>query len=317
MNDIIDISVIELDLMKVDIKESDINEQIGCLYSFFKPEIEKKGIQLFIKNSLPSKEAVIKTDPEKLSAVLINLVKNAVQYTNEGSIEVGYNKVTDRESVELEFFVKDTGIGIPKERHEAIFEEFALADTKDKNALQEPGKGLSISKAYVEMLGGKIRVESEPHKGTIFYFTIPYIPTTNEKEDIENIALVGQAKDRFNNLKILIVEDDSASEMLISMAVKKFSKEIIKAKTGVGAIEAFRNNPDIDLVFMDIQMSEMDGYEATKEIRKFNKDVVIIAQTAFALSGDREKCLDAGCNDYITKPIQKGSLAVLIQEYFK
>jgi CheY-like chemotaxis protein len=317
MNDIIDISVIELDLMKVDIKESDINEQTGYIYSFFKPEIEKKGIQLSVKNSLPSKEAVIKTDPEKLSAVLINLVKNAVRYTNEGSIEVGYNKITDRESVELEFFVKDTGIGIPKERHEAIFEEFATADTRDKNAFQGAGQGLSISKAYVEMLGGKIRVESEPDKGTIFYFTIPYITETNEKADTGNIVPVGQAKGQIKNLKILIVEDDSASEMLISMAVKMFCKEILKAKTGVGAIEAFRNNPDIDLVFMDIQMSEMDGYEATKGIRKFNKDVVIIAQTAFALPGDREKCLEAGCNDYITKPIQKGSLAVLIQEYFK
>ena len=317
MNDIIDISVIELDLMKVDIKESDINEQTGYIYSFFKPELDKKGIEFSVKNSLPSKEAVIKTDPEKLSAVLINLVKNAVRYTNEGSIEVGYNKITDRESVELEFFVKDTGIGIPKERHEAIFEEFATADTRDKNAFQGAGQGLSISKAYVEMLGGKIRVESEPDKGTIFYFTIPYITETNEKADTGNIVPVGQAKGQIKNLKILIVEDDSASEMLISMAVKMFCKEILKAKTGVGAIEAFRNNPDIDLVFMDIQMSEMDGYEATKGIRKFNKDVVIIAQTAFALPGDREKCLEAGCNDYITKPIQKGSLAVLIQEYFK
>jgi hypothetical protein len=264
-------------------------------------------------NGLTGQKNFINTDREKVNSILTNLIKNAIKFTNNGFIEIGHNQ----KGSYLECYVKDTGLGIKREQQEIIFEPFRQGSESLRRNYEGVGLGLSISKAYVEMLGGKIRVESEPRKGTIFYFTIPYIPTTNEKTDIENIVPVGQAKDRINNLKILIVEDDSASEMLISMAVKKFSKEILKAKTGVGAIEAFRNNPDIDLVFMDIQMSEMDGYEATKEIRKFNKDVVIIAQTAFALPGDREKCLEAGCNDYITKPIQKGSLAVLIQEYFK
>ena len=115
----------------------------------------------------------------------------------------------------------------------------------------------------------------------------------------------GRKENQIKDLKILIAEDDETSEMLITMAVKIFSKEVLKVRTGVEAVEACRNNPDIDLVLMDIKMPEMDGYEATRQIRQFNKDVVIIAQTAFALTGDREKAIEAGCNDYISKPIKK------------
>ncbi|MGF1584803.1 MAG: PAS domain S-box protein [Bacteroidales bacterium] len=174
INDIIDISKIEVGLMELDINESDINEQIEYTYTFFKPEAEAKGMRLYYRNSLPAKEAVIKTDREKVYAILANLVKNAIKYSEEGSIEMGYDLKTDSKPGELVFYVKDTGTGIPKERHEAIFDRFIQADITNKMAHQGAGLGLAITKAYVDMLGGKIWVDSEVGKGSIFYFTLPY-----------------------------------------------------------------------------------------------------------------------------------------------
>ena len=173
INDIIDISKIEAGLMKLDIKEVKIDDITDFIYDFFKPETEKKGLVLTYKNSLLPEECIVKTDHAKIEAILINLVKNAIKFTHNGTIEFGVNRKNNRESPKLEFYVKDTGIGIPKERHDAIFERFIQADINDKYAYQGAGLGLSISKAFVEMLKGKIGVESEMGKGSIFYFTIP------------------------------------------------------------------------------------------------------------------------------------------------
>jgi len=311
INDIVDISKIEAGLMKLEIQESNVNEQILYIYTFFKPEVEAKGINFSITTPLPTEEAVLKTDREKIYAILTNLVKNAIKYSNAGTIEIGYNK---RDS-ELEFYVKDTGIGIPKDRQDAIFERFIQADIPDEWVQQGAGLGLSITKAYVEMLGGKIWVASQVGVGSTFYFTLPYNTVLINEPVIQQIV-PSDNNDLIRKLKILIAEDDKVSEMLIDKTLKTFSKEIIKARTGVEAIEACQKNPDIDLVMMDIRMPDMGGYEAAFQIRKFNKEVIIIAQTAHGLYGDREKAIEAGCNDYIAKPINKAELLLLIQKYF-
>jgi PAS domain S-box-containing protein len=184
INAIIDISKIESGLMKTDIKELNIYKHIEYLYTFFKPEVEEKRIQLLFKNTLAADEAIIRTDSEKFSSILIKLVKNAIKYSEEGSVEFGY----DKKGEYLEFFVKDTGIGIPKDRQSAIFERFIQADISDKRAYQGAGLGLSISKAYVEMLGGKIWVESEEGIGSTFYFTLPYNVELEEKNIVGNIV---------------------------------------------------------------------------------------------------------------------------------
>ncbi len=311
INDIVSISQIEAGQTKLDIRESNINEQLEYIYTFFKPEVEAKGIQLFFKNSLPSNKAFIKTDREKVFAVLTNLVKNAIKYTNQGAIEFGYEKKDDN----LEFFIKDSGVGIPQDRQEAIFERFVQADIEDKMARQGAGLGLSISRAYVEMLGGKLWVESEVGKGSIFYFTIPYDETSKNESDSEDIdkSEISTNKD----LKILIAEDDETSGQLLSIILDKYGKEIIHVQSGTEVVDACRSNSDINLILMDIQMPDLNGYEATQQIRQFNKEVVIIAQTAYGLAGDREKAMEAGCNDYISKPIQKDKLKSLIQKYIK
>ncbi len=312
INDIVSISKIESGQLDVYISETNVNEQIEYIYEFFMPEVEQKGIQMFIDISLPSEEAIINTDCEKIYAILTNLVKNAIKYCDKGTIELGY-KLKDKY---LEFFVKDTGIGIPKGRQEAVFARFVQADIADKRALQGAGLGLSISKAYVEILGGKIWVESEEGKGSIFYFTIPYDQPPAEKTVVTNLFSYPVAEPQLNKLKILIAEDDEASELFITIAVKIFGNDILTARTGFETVEICRNNPDIDLILMDIKMPGMNGYEATRQIRQFNKDVVIIAQTAFGLIGDREKSIEAGCNDYLAKPLQKNELINLVNRYF-
>ena len=369
INDIIDISKIEAGLIKLNISESNVNEQIEYIYTFFKTEVDEKGLKLYLKSGYQNQEPIIQTDREKLFAILTNLVKNAIKYTRVGSIEFGYELVSsvypehirqigneeetlrgvetlnDVETLHatslpetplpetslpepplsetpvpaniLQFYVRDTGLGIPPERHEAIFERFIQADIEDTMARQGAGLGLAITRSYVEMLGGKIWVESEPGVGSTFYFTIPDFVKTEDRTTVD-AADSAQFEDTLaQKLKVLIVEDDEVSEMLLELCIESFSKEIIKVKTGVEAVETCQGHPDIDLVLMDIKMPVMNGYDATRKIREFNKDVIIFAQTAYGLAGEKEKAIESGCNDYIAKPINKGELVLCMQKFFK
>lgn len=310
INDIINISQIESGAMEIFIHDININNQLDDIYTLFKPEVEDKGMSLTLIKTLPDENANVKTDGEKVYSILTNLIKNAVKYSESGSIEFGYTS----ENKCIEFYVKDTGIGIPKDRQDVIFERFIQADIPNRKAIQGAGLGLSISKAYVEMLGGKIWVNSNDSSGSTFYFNILCQKESVKLEKIVPEELVRlEAKAR--KLKILIAEDDVISEEYISIMLKKFGKTIICAKNGIEAVAACRQNPDIDLVLMDIQMPELNGYEATQQIREFNKDVYIIAQTAYALRGDKEKTLEAGCNDYLTKPILASDLKEKINKF--
>jgi PAS domain S-box-containing protein len=315
INDIISISKVESGQVEISLSETNLNDQIEYIHTFFKPEALQKGIQLLVTKQLPSKEAVINTDREKVYAILTNLVKNAIKFTDSGSIEFGCIK----KGKHLEYFVKDTGFGISESHKKIIFERFRQANETLTRSHEGSGLGLAISKAYVEMLGGKIWVESEEGKGSTFYFTLPTNTElkSNEKITIEKVSSNEKVENQIKDLKVLIVEDDEISKLLITIAVKTFSKEILKVSTGFEAIEACRNNPDIDLVMMDINMPEMGGYEATQQIRKFNKDVIIIAQTANGMQSDRDNAIAAGCTDYVSKPVNIASLSELIQKYFK
>lgn len=313
INDIVDISKIESGLMKTEIRESNINEQLEYIYTFFKPEVEAKGMKLLCKTALPSNESIIKTDREKVYAILTNLVKNAIKYSTEGTIVFGYEKKNET----LEFFIKDSGFGIPSDRLNMIFERFVQADIEDIGARQGAGLGLAITKSYVEMLGGNIHVESQEGVGSTFFFTLPYIRPINIASQTENSPTRKHVPLWMEMEKILIVEDDDISEKLITIMLSSLCQNILVARTGLDAVEICKNNPDIDFILMDIKLPEINGYEACKRIRQFNKEVIIIAQTAFGLSGDREKAIEAGCNDYISKPIVQDKLIEILEKYFK
>ena len=316
VTDIVEISKIEAGLVQLNLMQTDVNRRMEELFRFFQPEAERKGIKLHLEMLLPPTDKDIKTDQSKLDSILTNLIKNAIKYTKEGEIRVGCQAKANQ----LEFYVKDTGIGIPKERQQAVFERFIQADIFDKEARQGSGLGLAISKAYVEMLGGEIRVESNPdaisgRQGSTFFFTLP---TNGQVQEISGEIKIGKGDESISPIKglnIIIAEDDENSAIYLQTILQSDAGKIILTQKGHETVEACRNNPDIDLVLMDIQMPGINGYEATRRIREFNKEVIIIAQTAYCLSGDREKTIESGCNDYLPKPVNKNELLALIRKY--
>ncbi len=316
INDIMSISKLESGQMEIHLTNSNMNDQIQYIYTFFQYEAAKKGIKTIFDVKLKPAEAIHHTDKEKVYAILTNLVKNAIKFTSQGSIEMGCVK----KGPWIEFFIKDTGNGIAPEQMEFIFDRFRQGSESLTRNYEGAGLGLAITKAYVEMLGGKIWLESTVGMGSTFYFTLP-----SQDEESAN-AVTRQTNDlvalhrevsELKKINILIAEDDEMSELLITRMVKNIGSKIRIARTGMEAVELCRNNLDLDLILMDMRMPEMDGYEATRQIRKFNKTIVIIAQTAFALKGDQELSLAAGCTDYIAKPIKTEMLLNLIRQYFK
>jgi signal transduction histidine kinase/CheY-like chemotaxis protein len=317
INDIINISKIDSKQIEVSVSETDINEQLEYIYYFFRLEAEKKKLNISIETPFQKKEAIISTDREKLYAILSNLVKNAIKFTQTGSVELGYEVKGDF----FEFYVKDSGPGIKEEQKEIIFERFRQGSEALNRNYEGAGLGLSISKAYVEMLGGKIWVENNAEKnanasGSTFFFTIPAQMIKKTKHYTRITKPEKSNEMESGKLKTLIVEDDKVSEILLIKMVEGFTGKVLKVTTGVEAVEVCRKNADIDLVLMDINLPEMNGYEATRKIREFNNEVIIIAQTAYALIGDREKSIAAGCNDYISKPIDRVVLREMISNYF-
>jgi PAS domain S-box-containing protein len=321
-------------------KPFDVNNMlVNIKHSFNIPEY-KKGVE-FIIETYSNEPIIISSDYEKIWQVFSNLMSNAYKYTDEGTITFGI-AFKEKEQV---FFVRDTGIGIPQNEIDKIFDRFYRASNVNKGVIGGTGLGLSIVKELIDLLGGTVWVESDPdglsgHKGSTFYFSLPLSGASNQKnentvktltykeahskKENENNSNTNtltpkkavKAKSQNPKLKILIVEDDEPSDLLITIALENNMVEFLHASTGIEAVETCRNNPDIDLVLMDIKMPEMDGYEATQLIRQFNKEVIIIAQTAYALIGDREKTIEVGCNDYISKPIKNEELIELINMYF-
>ncbi len=252
-------------------------------------------------------------DGDMLKTVLRNLISNAIKFTNNGGvININAEQIGSNTTIS----VSDNGIGINPDNIEKLFDISQVFTTKGTAAETGTGIGLLLCKDFVEKHGGKIWVESEVQKGSTFYFTIPFNPVSEKANEIENAVSSEQTEVQIKKLKILIVEDNEPSTLILNRMVRKISTEVLNALTGEQAIDLCQNNPDLDLVLMDIQMPKMDGYEATKQIRQFNKDVIIIAQTACAFAGDDEKAMDAGCNDYITKPIHMTHLYELIGKYF-
>lgn len=310
VNDIIEISKIESGDINVTKSEVDLFKHLDTLVKFFRPEAGKKNIEIVVQNNIDGNDLTIATDKNKFDSILSNLIKNAIKYTNAGTIKVGFKIENDQ----ILFTCQDTGIGIPKKRQEAIFNRFEQADIEDKHAHQGSGLGLAIVKSYVEMMDGKIWVESKENQGSAFYVSLPYEPEYKKKQIIPHD--VKSTDSGIKNINVLVVEDDDFSLLHLLAVLEGMVKNIRTAENGIEAVEICKKDSSIDLVLMDIKMPQMDGFEATRQIRKFNQDVIIIAQTAFAFEEDKQKALDTGCNNYISKPIKNDLLFELIHKYF-
>jgi PAS domain S-box-containing protein len=312
ITDIISIATVEAGQAKIEENEINLNATFKLVFTQFALIAQNKKVDFKYIISLPDDEATVITDETKLTEVLTNLVGNALKFTKQGYVNFGY-KVKDNE---LECFVEDTGIGIPPEMHEEIFKRFRQVESTIIRQFGGSGLGLSISKAYVELLGGKMRLLSELEKGSVFYFTIPYKKAiSNELSDKQpsKVSLI-----EFENPgTLLIAEDEDSNFMLLEELLSEININIIRAINGLEAIEICKTNKNIDLVLMDIKMPVMDGYEATKQIREFMPDLPIIAQTAYTTDIDKNKAFACGCTDFISKPIKQELLISTIKELLK
>ena len=315
INDLIDISRIDANEVTLNICETDLNKLLQDLCSFFIPEAEKSGLQLNCSNGLPDSECVIETDAKKLEQVITNLIQNALKFTNEGRIDIGY---TRKEGM-LEFFVADTGIGIPEGMRKGVFDRFRQVDNSITRPHEGVGLGLSISKGFVEMLGGTIRVEPADGGGSRFLFTIPYIPAGRDKEPLADSADqdIPWSSSPKPGLTILIAEDDEISFFFLKAALKMENITLLSAGNGGDAVELCELHPEIDLVLMDIKMPVMNGYDATRMIKQLRPELPVIVQTAFTSPEVRKKAKEAGCDAFITKPVNKDELLELIRALLK
>ncbi len=303
INDIISIATIEAGQEKLYLSETDINDICRLLYDQYLPKAEFQKIKLLAEVENLNTPHIILTDSTKLSQVLSNLLANAIKFTHKGSITYGYRLIDNQ----IEFFVRDTGIGIPENMLNEIFKRFRQVRHTGTKLYGGSGLGLSISKAYVELMGGKIWVESEEDKGSTFYFTIPYTPLIKANTDETNHAAITLHK-KDKDLKVLVAEDDDTNYFLLEEILHLAGIETIRAITGLEVIDLLLKNTDIKLILMDIKLPELDGLNATREAKKINPSIPIIAQTAFAQKEDKERALKAGCDDYISKPIDKDEL---------
>jgi PAS domain S-box-containing protein len=314
INDLIDISRIDANEMGLQIAETPLNKVLHDLCAFFKPQAEKKGVQLSCSRGLPDSESVIETDANKLEQVITNLVQNALKFTPEGYIDFGYARKDNM----LEFFVADTGIGIPQEMHASIFDRFRQVDNSINKPHEGAGLGLSISKGFIEMLGGTIRVEPANGGGSRFLFTLPYNPPGSRVLPVVEAGMKAQGSSLpLTQLTILIAEDDEISCLLLKKSLKEENITFLSAGNGKEAVELAVRHPEIDLVLMDIKMPVMNGYDSTRLIKQMRPGLPVIAQTAFTSSDDRQKAESAGCDAFITKPVNKNELLVLIRALLK
>lgn len=311
INDIVEISKIESGLLKLNFESFSLNELLEDIYVFYKStQSEKlKDLQFLFSPGLKDEESVILSDQTRLRQIINNLIDNAFKNTDEGFVKFGYQKENDSKIL---FFVEDSGVGIEKEAHEVIFERFRQADS-GKEIKKGSGLGLTICKGLVSKLKGNIWVESEIGEGAKFNFRIPYRKglksTSKSSSTIENLD--------WSNYKILIVDDDTVSIRFLIEVLKNTGIQIIDASNGNDAIRKFSANSNFDLVLLDIQLPDIDGHQVVKKIRTFSPDIPIIAQTAYAMEHEKEKCIQSGFTDYIAKPIIPIKLLQLVNSHLK
>ena len=312
INDIIDTSKIESNQLEINKQLFEVNtfmDEIYSIHSLALANANNTHLKIKLKIPVDSEDVLINTDSHRLKQIFNNLIVNAIKFTDSGSIEIGYKSLKEENS--LEFYVKDTGIGIPENQQKKIFERFIQVENQKET--RGAGLGLTITKGLVELLGGKIRLESTEGKGSTFYFNLPLRKSVSERRKIDFTEEQTDNTIVLTDKLIYIAEDDIPSYYFIEELLSDTSASLEHAVNGAELIDMVENKLP-DLILVDINMPVKDGIAAVKEIRKKNKTIPIIAQTAFAMIHEKEKCLRAGCNDYISKPIEPNDLLKKIKD---
>jgi PAS domain S-box-containing protein len=308
ITDIINIATIEAGQEKLHLKEVNISTICHLIYEQFIKDANAEQLKFSYSEEPGQHDIKILSDETKLIQVLSNLVENALKFTKQGYVRFGYSIKEN----EIEFFTEDSGIGVSADMHEEIFKRFRQVEFTATRQYGGSGLGLSISKAYVELLGGKIWLTSTPGKGSTFYFTIPH--DTRRTPDNGGSSAKGQPIQFKKPVYLLIAEDDDSNYMLLEEILTDQEIHITRALNGQEAVEYCRTNR-VDLVLMDIKMPLLDGCEASRQIKKFKPKLPIIAQTAYTMTEEKDRAIKAGCDNYITKPIKSADLLRLINQY--
>jgi len=316
IDDILEISILGTKQIKAIEEKVCLNNLLLKQFMIFDLKAKENNTPLYFKKNLSDSDSTILTDTTKLNKIISNLLENALKFTNTGFIEFGYSQPPAL-SQQIEIYVKDTGVGIKKEKQEIIFDRFSQAEKKLSKKVGGLGLGLSIAKENAELLGGSISLKSEIGKGTTFFVKIPYKPANIDKKNITltNIKTTKQ----INKHRILIVEDNEINYLYIDALLEnlKIECEILHAKNGKEAVEFCKNNTEIEIVLMDIKLPIMNGYEATKQIKKLFPNIPVIAQTAYSTIEERKQVFLAGCDDFISKPINIEEFKEIINKYLK
>ncbi|MEZ5071292.1 MAG: PocR ligand-binding domain-containing protein [Bacteroidales bacterium] len=309
ISDLIDISKIETGQVEIIKEKVEINPLLEELQVFFLPEARKRGLSLILDTEGRRADCHILTDRIKITQVLTNLIGNALKFTKEGSVRMGCSLEGDQ----VVFQIRDTGIGISFDLQERIFERFVQGDLNGVHETEGSGLGLAISKAFVEKMGGRMWVESERGKGSVFSFCLPYLQS-KRKSDIPGL----ERSPRWNaprNIRILIAEDDEHSFLYLNEILSSENIEVLRAVNGREAVELCRTTEGIQLVLMDVKMPVLNGLEATKQIKLIHSSLPVIAQSAFITARDKESARLAGCDAYIEKPVRRDELYAVMKKF--
>lgn len=320
IDDIVDLTKLESGQLNLTVVECNVDNLFNELLIHYNEILRRYDrTEISLKFKKPGEEELVfMADSLRIKQVLINLINNAIKNVERGTIEFGYKLPEDNF---VEFFVSDTGVGISSDKHESIFDRYGHVSDSFITSYGGSGLGLSLSKGLVELMGGKIWMSSEIGKGTVFCFSVPFTHTIIKREpQPQKTQVTAEPKKEtidWSKYLVLIAEDEETNYLFLYEVLKRTRVKLLWAHNGVEAVEIVKNTPEIDLVLMDLKMPGMNGYEATKLIRLMMPDMPVIAQTAYAMSDERERSIESGCNDYLTKPIKPSLLLSVIKKYLQ
>ncbi len=317
INDIIDVSKIEAEQLKIEKARVNINELLNQLHSRYEELLTLKQpneIKLYLEKALSGEGISVESDPYRLQQVISNLLNNAIKFTKNGRIDFGYTL----ENKYIKFFVRDTGLGIPKEKEQFIFTRFGKLEDPERFNQSGTGLGLSISKSLIQLLGGDMWLNTNYKNGAEFFFTIPLNEIKQNKDTLRNKSNSKTDENlKIKGKTILIAEDEILNYKLLETLVKRTGADVVWAKDGLQALDIVKSRSDIDLVFMDIKMPKMNGYEATKKIKQIKPKLPVIAQTAFAFADEKKRIIQSGCDRFLKKPLQKQEIYKALSDFLK